>query len=299
MLDFFRVGEVKRLKSRIDHAIAKEFVLDNTLDRAIFYSLNSGGKRVRPILVHLVANALGHDLDVMPAALATEFFHTASLIADDLPCMDNDDERRGKPALHREHNEKTALLASYGLISEAFNKIEKNGRVMRNGGEPFSKDAFEATSIALECASRCAGVKGATLGQFFDLCRKQENLEQIEEVIYLKTTTLFIGTFVLGFVFGGGDFAKITLVEKMAAHFGLAFQIRDDILDVPQDLQRENHANYALALGVDAAHERFFQEVASFKETLDELDLFSPSFQFLIERLSEGLDQSRPLLVQL
>lgn len=299
MLDFFSLNEIRRLKSRVDYAISKEFQGSHELDRAISYALNTGGKRIRPILVLLMGDALGYGLDVMPAALATEFFHTASVIVDDLPCMDDDDERRGKPSLHKEYSERIALLASYGLISEAFGKIEKNGQVMKGVVGPFSSKALEATSIAVECASRCAGVKGATLGQFFDLNRKQAGLDLIEEVIYLKTTTLFIGTFVLGFVFGGGDFAKLSLVEKLAMHFGLAFQIRDDILDVPQDLERLSHANYALTLGIERAHERFLSEIAQVKEVLEELGLFNQNFHYLIQKLSSGLEESPPILAPL
>jgi geranylgeranyl diphosphate synthase type II len=221
----------------------------------------------------------------MEAALATEFFHTASLIADDLPCMDDDSMRRSRPSLHVAFGEGVALLASYGLIAEGFGKIEKNGRAMKGEREPFSSKALEATSIALEYASRFSGMQGASLGQFFDLYRKHEGLSELEEMIYLKTITLFEGAFVLGWLFGGGEFSHVQSVEKLALHFGMAFQIRDDLKDFEPDLQKGSSSNYAVALGKEAAQKRLEREVEAFSKTLKLLSIESPEFNYLSSRL--------------
>lgn len=116
------------------------------------------GKRLRPILVLMIADALGLGADVMPAALSVEFFHTASLIADDLPCMDNDDLRRERPSLHKVFGESVAILASYALIAEGYGAIARNGQ-----------NCPASAVICLEAVRRAAGIRGATHGQFLDL----------------------------------------------------------------------------------------------------------------------------------
>src|SRR5512146_3527868 len=97
----------------------------NVLRDACEYALIHGGKRLRPLIVMMTADALGRGLDVMPAALSVEFFHTASLIADDLPCMDNDDFRRNVPSLHKAFGESVAILASYTLIAEGYGALHR------------------------------------------------------------------------------------------------------------------------------------------------------------------------------
>jgi len=118
------------------------------------YALKSGGKRFRPLLVLLVAEALGNNLNVLDAALSVEFFHTASLIVDDLPCMDNEEERRSQPTLHKIYGESIALLSSYALICAAFEKIHTNTTTMRES--TFRETADAAGMLALENATRCA-----------------------------------------------------------------------------------------------------------------------------------------------
>src|SRR5579864_1711145 len=127
----------EKYKTKIESALEKEMAQmgePSRLLQACQYALFSGGKRLRPILVLMVARALGNGLDAMPVALSVEFFHTASLIADDLPCMDNDDERRGRPSLHRAFEESVALLASYTLIASGYEGIYKNQ--LRMKGDP-------------------------------------------------------------------------------------------------------------------------------------------------------------------
>src|SRR5579863_9558332 len=121
-------------RDKIEQEIAKSIICfgeKTKLRDACEYALTNGGKRFRPLIVLFVGEALGCGLNVYEAALSVEFFHTASLIADDLPCMDNDDERRDKPSLHKVYGETIALLASYALITAAFEKIHSNAIVMR------------------------------------------------------------------------------------------------------------------------------------------------------------------------
>src|SRR3989344_7419672 len=117
----------KRVEEDLRHSIEK-LGEKNGLRDACEYALTNGGKRLRPIFVLMIADAIGEGLDAMPAALGVEFFHTASLIADDLPCMDDDDTRRSRPSLHKAFGESVAILASYTLIAAGYGAIYENGR---------------------------------------------------------------------------------------------------------------------------------------------------------------------------
>jgi geranylgeranyl diphosphate synthase type II len=251
------------------------------------YALKSGGKRFRPLLVLLVAEALGNNLSVLDAALSVEFFHTASLIVDDLPCMDNEDERRSQPTVHKIYGESIALLSSYALICGAFEKIHANTAKMREAGAPFSQTADAAGIIALEHATRCAGIHGATSGQFYDIFPPSLSLETLRQVIYKKTVTLFEVSFVFGWLFGGGDSYRIEQVKKSAYHFGMAFQIADDLEDLAQDEKNQREINLAKHIGKERALAVFEEELKIFKITLMELGLDTPSFKKMCDMLHQ------------
>ncbi len=250
------------------------------------YALTNGGKRFRPLIVFMVAEALGNGLQVHNAALSVEFFHTASLIADDLPCMDNDDERRDKPTLHKVYGETVALLASYALITSAFEAIHQNTVIMRNSGLPFSEWADRVCCLALENATHCSGILGATGGQFLDIFPPNPSLDTVKKVIYKKTVTLFEVSFVFGWLFGGGDMDKLDLVKKTAYHMGMAFQIADDLGDILQDEKKQREISMARALGKEKAMIMFKEEMASFENNLKELNIYTPSFQKMSDLLS-------------
>lgn len=251
------------------------------------YALTNGGKRFRPMIVLMIAEGLCNGLDVSAAALSVEFFHTASLIADDLPCMDNDDERREKPSLHKVYGETIALLASYALITAGFEKIHQNASIMKDAGLPFSSFSDKACVIALECATRCSGILGATGGQFLDLFPPNHNLETVKQVIYKKTVTLFEVSFVFGWVFGGGDLNKLDKLKKTAYHLGMAFQVADDIADLSQDEKAKKEISIAQVVGKERALLVFEEEMRQFKEHLKELDLHTPSFEKMCDVLTK------------
>lgn len=270
------------LRDRIEQEIARSIVglgPKTKLRDACEYALLSGGKRLRPIIVMLVADALGNELNVSPAALAVEFFHTASLIADDLPCMDNDDERRSKPALHKVYGESIALLSSYALICAAFGKIRENAELMKEASLPFRESADAVCSLALESATRCAGILGATGGQFLDLFPPNLTLDSLREIVYKKTVTLFEVSFVFGWLFGGGDVTQLEKVKQVAYHLGMAFQIADDMGDIAQDERNRREVNSVEVLGKERALQLFHQEMGRFKEALLGLGLYTPSFE--------------------
>jgi geranylgeranyl diphosphate synthase type II len=275
-------------KDRIEQEIAKSISTfgDKTkLRDAVEYALTSGGKRFRPVVVLLVAEALQHDLNVCDAALSVEFFHTSSLIADDLPCMDNEDERREKPTVHKVFGETIALLSSYALITAAFERIHKNALVLREAGPPFSDYCEKACMIALESASRCAGILGATGGQFLDLFPPAHTLENVRQVIYKKTVALFEVSFIFGWTFGGGELSQIEVLKKAAFHLGTAFQIADDIVDFEQDEKKQSEMNVVKFLGKERSLLLFHEEMAKFTHFLQELKLDTPSFEKLSQML--------------
>jgi len=250
------------------------------------YALMSGGKRFRPLIVILVAEALNNHLDASDVALAVEFFHTASLIVDDLPCMDDDDQRRDKPSTHKIYGESTALLASYSLMTAGFGKIHQNAEVLKKSSLPFSASSDVICSLALSIATQCSGILGATGGQFFDLFPPDHSLETAQRIISQKTGALFEIAFTFGWLFGGGDIKQLGLVKKLAHHFGFAFQVADDLHDIKQDQQEKLKLSIAYMLGPEKALEYFQSELSSCCEHLKKLGLFTPSFEKIIDMLS-------------
>lgn len=259
------VNPLNSFKEPVDRALADnmhQFGPSSILRDAIEYALKNGGKRFRPAIVYLVSEAIGKCADVTDAALAVEYFHTASLIADDLPCMDNDSERRNQPALHMAFNESTALLASYGLIAAGYDKIRQ-----------AAKSNPERCMLAIENASFNTGILGATGGQYDDLNPQALNEDFVLGVIDKKTGTLFEISFVFGWLFGGGDLSLLTEVKHAARSFGRAFQISDDFLDLEQDGEG---LNYPAVVGKERAMHLLHSELCRYYAALKTLHIETP-----------------------
>lgn len=270
---------LSNFKDKFENVLLKELGTwkeAGPLKKACLYSL-SGGKRLRPIIVLMIGDALGGGA-LCNAALAMEFFHTASLIADDLPSMDDDEKRRGVLTLHKVFGEATALLASYTLISKGYELLAKSRYELKENLENADKVVLD---VILEI-SKLAGIEGVTGGQYLDLYPKDDSIETIEEIIRLKTETLFESCFVLGWFFSGGDGKLIFKVKEAAHHLGKAFQIADDIHDMKED----QGLNIAKALGKDKAFLLYLEEMKRLKSLLSELKLLSPSFLELMEYIS-------------
>ena len=254
-------------KGPIEKAIAESiesFGPKTVLRDAVEYALKNGGKRFRPAIVYLIANALGNHTNVADAALAIEFFHTASLIADDLPCMDDDNERREMPSLHKVYGEATAILATYALIAAGYDKI-------RIGAQKLGRS--EICPIAIENASFNTGILGATGGQYDDLYPPHLTDSSVLDVIDKKTGTLFEVSFVFGWLFGGGDLQSLDTVKQAAISFGRAFQISDDFLDLEQD---KDGMNYPAVVGVERASKVLLLELQNYYSSLKKLSLETP-----------------------
>lgn len=193
---------------------------------AMRYSLLAGGKRLRPVLLFEFCRLCGGNWqDAAPFAAAVEMIHTYSLIHDDLPCMDNDDFRRGIPTNHKVYGEAIAVLAGDALLTEAFSCISK------------ANYSAENRIRAVDVLSECSGILGMVGGQVLDIqseqrqCTKQEVLD----IQSRKTGALIRAACILGVIAGNGTTEQVHAAADFAAHLGLAFQIRDDILDVIGD----------------------------------------------------------------
>lgn len=197
---------------------------------AMNYSITNGGKRIRPVLTLEFCRVCGgNPEDALPFACALEMIHTYSLIHDDLPCMDNDDMRRGKPSCHKAYGEEYALLAGDGLLTLAFETASK--------AQNISLDAFKSAISAL---SHYAGIDGMVGGQVIDLLSEETapTLEKLKTIDRLKTGALIKAACVLGcYASGNYDKEKLNAAASYAEEIGLAFQIVDDILDVTSDTE--------------------------------------------------------------
>ena len=186
------------------------------------YSLLAGGKRIRPVLTLEFARLAGMDWKkAVPVACALELVHTYSLIHDDLPCMDDDDLRRGKPTNHKVFGETMAVLAGDALQPEAFRLI-----LTAPGIAPA-----ERAACALILA-QAAGADGMVAGQILDTLHAPKTEEELKEVDHLKTGAMIAGACKLGVAAAGGSPELLAAAEEYGYQLGLAFQIRDDMLDV-------------------------------------------------------------------
>lgn len=275
---------LSKYKIQVDQIIQNEFSNkkhSSNLEKACQYALEGAGKRFRPSVTLIVAELLEKGLNVEYSALAIELFHTASLIADDLPSMDNDELRRDRPSLHKVFGEDVALLASYALIGEGYECVIKNKARL----EGKIKDLDRRFLIAISLLSKNNGLHGAPSGQFLDLYPPKLNQESLELIFYRKTVLFFETAFALGWLFGGGDLASMETLNKASYHFGMAFQIYDDFCDLAQDSKKERVVNYPLNLGQDKGQEALKMHLKNSKTNLEKLGLYKEQFHELIEFL--------------
>ncbi|MEG1720129.1 MAG: polyprenyl synthetase family protein [Pseudoflavonifractor sp.] len=211
---------------------------------AMLYSLLAGGKRIRPVLTLEVCRMCGGDTaQALPFACACEMVHTYSLIHDDLPCMDDDDLRRGRPTNHKVYGEATAVLAGDALLTAAFETIADHGTALSS----------DRALAACACLGQAAGARGMVGGQVLDMAGEGHSLaiSEVEELQRLKTGALISAAAELGCIVAGGDEQARSAVRSYAQRLGLAFQIRDDMLDV-----EGSEATLGKPIGSDAKSEK-------------------------------------------
>lgn len=196
---------------------------------AMAYSVDAGGKRIRPVLTLEFCRINGGQLEIaLPFAAAVEMIHSYSLIHDDLPCMDNDDFRRGKPSCHKAYGEANALLAGDALLTTAFYTLTQ------------AKLPPEQIVQATEVLSHYAGVMGMIGGQVIDLQSEGQTIDAdtLHATYDLKTAALLKAACELGCIAASAEMSKRQIAREYAKNLGFAFQIVDDILDVEGDAQK-------------------------------------------------------------
>ena len=238
-----------------------------SLYESMKYSLTAGGKRLRPILLRDACEFAGGDInEAIPYACAVEYIHTYSLIHDDLPAMDNDDLRRGLPTNHKIYGDALAILAGDGLLTTAFEAINKDMMMYFDDPEKMRKRISASFEIA-----KGAGCKGMVAGQVSDIEAETNDCsnEMLEYIHINKTAALIKSAIKAGLYLGNPSSDMLSQLDKYAENLGLAYQIADDILDVignPEELgkktgsdEKKNKTTYTSINGLEAAQDRLEQ----------------------------------------
>lgn len=282
---------LKEKAAQIDKALDAYLPSRDNLQSVIYdamrYSLFAGGKRLRPILMLETAKMCGgSENEVMPFACAMEMIHTYSLIHDDLPAMDNDDLRRGKPTNHIKYGEAVAILAGDALLNKAFEIVSEHG-----GKDPAR--AMKAVSVL----AKSSGTEGMIGGQIVDMESEGKEItrDTLEYLHSLKTGAIIRSSCVIGAVMSDADETLVRAADEFARNLGIAFQIRDDILDVTGSEAelgkpigsdaRENKNTYVTLYGLRKAEEL---SALYSKKAKDALDVFGDRADFLL-RLTDYL----------
>ncbi len=272
------------INSKLDSFVPECTYGEPVVCDAMKYSLGIGGKRIRPVLLLEFCRVCGGEAEkALPFAVALEMIHTYSLIHDDLPCMDDDDMRRGMPSCHIRYGEEYALLAGDGLLTRAFGVIAQSDLAKEN---PVC--AIEAVSLL----SELAGVNGMIGGQTVDLKNegRKASLETLETMDRLKTGALIVCAAKLGCLAAGADDVKTQAAVTFCEKIGHAFQIVDDILDVIGDEKElgkpigsdgeSDKSTYVSLLGLEKSRE-YADKLT--KEAIAVLDVFGQEGALLRE----------------
>lgn len=254
--------KVEEIEKIIKCYLPKEEGLQKTIFKAMNYSVLAGGKRLRPMLILETYRLFGgkNEEIVRPFVAAIEMIHTYSLVHDDLPAMDNDDYRRGRLTTHKVFGEDMGILAGDALLNYAYETAQEAFEV--------ENCPYQLVAKALSVLTRKAGVYGMVGGQVVDveLTNQPMNKEQLQFIHELKTGALIEASMMVGAILAGADETQTNVIQKIAASVGLAFQIKDDILDVTsttQELGKPVHSDeknekttYVTLYGLDEAQKK-------------------------------------------
>ncbi len=277
---------LKAIEGQINTYFEKRDIPQGEVLEAMHYAISAGGKRMRPVLTMGVAELFGADADdAARVSLAVECVHNYSLIHDDLPCMDDDDLRRGRPTCHKVYGESTALLAGDGLLNCAFEILSCK--------EDFGSLCGENLLDITNCLAKASGVWGMIGGQVIDLQHENRNDVTLEEIILKhegKTGALIRAAAICGCLCAKAseDDVRVSAIDEFSSKIGLAFQIKDDILDVTGDEavlgkpvgsdEEGGKVTFVSLLGIDGA-EAYLKKVT--EEAKEALDIFGESAWFL------------------
>jgi len=271
----------EEVNTALDAALRPRRDLDPTLLEIMRYATLGGGKRVRPVLCLATCEAAGGQREhALPAACALEMLHAYSLVHDDMPCMDDDDERRGQPTVHRKWDEATAVLVGDALQAEAFLQVSDRRKWPETSPEA-------QLQVAREVAA-CVSASGMVGGQYIDITARSRRLDRagVETLHRLKTGALIQSAAVCGGVVAGATPLEVAALSRFGASLGQLFQLVDDLLDA-KELEaaggieanpEEAAVNFYTLLGEDALR-------AAIDETADNarnaVDVFAPRDEFL------------------
>lgn len=274
MVDTFLQSFQAKIDARLDILLSESGQFYDEVVRAARYSLLNAGKRIRPaILTEFYRLCGGSDDCAMNFAAAIEMIHTYSLIHDDLPCMDDDDYRRGKPSCHKQFGEATALLAGDALLTEAFNVASKTIGIDSN-----------RIVKALGILASCSGVSGMIGGQVIDLSSENGDISNQAklEICRLKTAALLRAAAQIGCILAGADEKCELAAVNYGENLGIAFQLVDDILDCEGDAsllgkpigsdKKNNKSTLVSSIGVDKCKELADEYTANAKKSIADFD---------------------------
>ncbi|MFD2045961.1 polyprenyl synthetase family protein [Ornithinibacillus salinisoli] len=273
MLNDYISSNQKRIEKEINRYV-QQLSIPLELKNSMLYSLEAGGKRLRPVLLMASYETYGEDVSkVFSSAVALEMIHTYSLIHDDLPAMDDDTYRRGKLTNHKAFNEATAILAGDALLTYSFEVISS---------DPLLTDREKVEII--NKISKCSGPSGMVAGQILDMEaeNKEISLEELENIHNLKTGELLKFAITAGAYLGNATEEQLEALEEFSYYLGLIFQVQDDILDIVGDENKigksvgsdeiNDKSTYPKLLGLDGAMERKNDYVNRAKEALKKAD---------------------------
>lgn len=277
---------VERINALLEEKLSVDTGLSEYLMDAMRYSVMGSGKRLRPMLMQETSKLFSQEAPELSYFMAAlEFIHSYSLVHDDMPCIDNDEYRRGRKTTHAVYGETTALLAGDGLLNFAYETASKAFLVTENP---------EKCGKALNILSAKAGILGMVGGQAVDVESEKKNLSITKEkLLYIhenKTAALIEAAMMIGATLGGAEEADVKKLEEAASAIGIAFQIRDDILDVEGTFEElgksigsdesNDKETYVTLFGMEQAKE----DVALYsKKAIDILNSFENKNEFLIQ----------------
>ncbi|CAM3957106.1 polyprenyl synthetase [Lederbergia lenta] len=280
-----------RYKTLLDRSLLSaisKLEAPDVLKEAMIYSLKAGGKRIRPLLLFSTITAFEKDPERgLAAAVSLEMIHTYSLVHDDLPSMDDDDLRRGKPTNHMVFGEAIAILAGDGLLTHGFQLIADDNHL---------SDQIKVKIISL--LAKCAGPEGMVSGQILDIQgeNKKMDIVELEYIHRHKTGKLLSFSVLAGAIIAGANDKQLALFEKFSQHLGLAFQISDDILDIEGSEQvigkpvgsdtGKTKSTYPAILTIQGAREHLSYHIEEAKNTLKEIDLHTS----ILEKMTDLIE---------
>lgn len=237
--------EIDKLIGIIDGKLASYLLFEGDYQKKVYesieYSLFTGGKRLRPIICIKTYELFKKEMQpILPFASAIEMIHTYSLIHDDLPAMDDDKLRRGKPTNHIIYGEALAILSGDGLLNLAFETMLKETSLSSK-----TIDDYKNRVRVMDIISNCSGVNGMIGGQVVDLFGNDENMDndKLRFMYEAKTSALFEASVLTGAILGGADESEISILHNFARNIGLAYQIKDDFLDKEEDVDKFTFLN--------------------------------------------------------